>query len=150
MWGLVSRTPSLLSWILDELISSVNGQSAGGVVMMDRVRGEGVWLPSHSSRKVDFPVLSGFEAFASYILHRVFVKEAEKSRGQQWAHVMILTDDAHLYHQIVGTTVPKCQRLWASTTPPTGAKSNNSKLIASMIQATIIPGHAAHGFFNFW
>ncbi len=49
----------------------------------------------------------------------------------------------HLYHQIVGPTVPRCQRLWASTQPPIGGKSNNSKLIARTIHATIKPGEAA-------
>lgn len=56
---------------------------------------------------------------------------------------------AHLYHQTVGTTVPRCHRLCASTIPPRGAKSNSSRLIAIIIQATINPGQAAQGFFSF-
>ena len=54
------------------------------------------------------------------------------------------TSYTHLYHQIVGPTVPKCHRAWASTIPHQGGKSNNSKLIARIIHATIRPGHAAH------
>ncbi|KAH4561651.1 hypothetical protein HBI63_037650 [Parastagonospora nodorum] len=43
----------------------------------------------------------------------------------------------------VGTTVPRCQRLCASIMPFHGAKSINSMLIATIIQATHRPGHTA-------
>lgn len=56
--------------------------------------------------------------------------------------------NTYLYHHTVGPTVPKCHRLCASSMPQSGGKSNSSKLMASIIQATIMPGHAAHGFLS--
>lgn len=56
--------------------------------------------------------------------------------------------NTYLYHHIVGTTVARCHRLWASTIPAQGGKSSNSKLMASMIHATIRPGQAAHVLFS--
>jgi hypothetical protein len=85
-----------------------------------------------------------------YRLDRVFAISSCASRSKKLFHVSIRDqvmkngEETYLYHKTVGTTVPKCHKLCASTMPFQGGKSINSMLIATMIQATQRPGHTAH------
>jgi hypothetical protein len=54
------------------------------------------------------------------------------------------------YHHAHGITVPKCHRLCASISAYHGGKSRSSRLIARMIQTTIIAGQRVHVFPVFW
>jgi hypothetical protein len=99
----------------------------------------------HEMYQKSVDIASSLKSRTCKVLLSIFDEEAIRSQSQSVRlDTSTVKAGTYLYHHIVGPTVPRCHKLCASIMPPHGGKSNSSKLMTVIIQATIKPGHTAH------